>query len=78
MAGESIAGRGRIVAEFYDVGCSRRRGWRDRPQAATLLAALADPNRGFDAVVVGEYERAFCGDQLLNVIPLFQRHGVQL
>jgi site-specific DNA recombinase len=24
-----------------------------------LLAAIADPDRGFDAVVVGEYERAF-------------------
>jgi hypothetical protein len=36
-----------------------------------LLAALADPDREFDAVVVGEYERAFFGDQL-------QRHGVQL
>jgi hypothetical protein len=34
-----------------------------------LLAALADPDRGFDAVVVGEYERAFCGDQLARLAP---------
>jgi hypothetical protein len=27
---------------------------------------LSDPDPGFDAVVVGEYERAFSGDQLLN------------
>jgi DNA invertase Pin-like site-specific DNA recombinase len=73
-----ISGHGSIVAEFFDAGCSRRRSWHDRPQAAVLLAALADPDRGFDAVVVGEYERAFCGDQLLNLAPLFDSHGVQL
>jgi hypothetical protein len=42
------------------------------------LAALADPDRGFDAVVVGEYERAFFGDQLIELLPVFARHGVQL
>jgi hypothetical protein len=26
----------------------------------------------------GEYERAFAGDQLPNLLPLFDRHGVQL
>ena len=26
----------------------------------------------------GEHERAFAGDQLLNLLPLFDRHGVQL
>jgi hypothetical protein len=43
-----------------------------------LLAALADLDRAFDAIVVGEYERAFFGDQLQHLLPLFQRHGVQL
>ena len=38
----------------------------------------ADPDRGFDAVVVGEYERAFYGTQLRQLAPLFQQHGVQL
>jgi DNA invertase Pin-like site-specific DNA recombinase len=78
VAADLVAGRGTIVAEFFDVGVSRRRVWRDRPQAAVLLGMLADPLRGFDAVVVGEYERAFAGDQLLNVAPLFDQHGVQL
>ncbi|BCB83125.1 hypothetical protein Psuf_004380 [Phytohabitans suffuscus] len=77
-ARDLISGRGSIVTEFFDVGCSRRRPWQDRRQAAALLAALADPNRGLDAVVVGEYERAFSGDQLLNLAPLFDTHGVQL
>lgn len=78
VAEDLIAGRGGIVAEFFDVSRSRRLPWRDRPQAAALLAAVADPGRGFDAVVVGEYERAFCGDQLLTLAPVFEAYGVQL
>jgi hypothetical protein len=27
------------------------------------LAALADPDRGWEAIVIGEYERAFYGGQ---------------
>src|SRR5439155_21547021 len=34
--------------------------------------------RGFDAVVIGEYERASFGDQLTELWPVFARHGVQL
>jgi site-specific DNA recombinase len=52
-AGRGVAGRGRIVAEFFDVGTSRSLPWPRRPQAAALLAAAQDPDRGFDAVVVG-------------------------
>jgi hypothetical protein len=33
------------------------------------------PDRGFDAVVVGEYEWAFFGDQLTEVLPLLAEHG---
>ncbi|MFV2095431.1 hypothetical protein ACFHW1_08050 [Micromonospora sp. LOL_014] len=63
-ATELVSGHGTIVAEYFDVGCSRRRSWHRRPQSAALLAALGDPLRGFDAIVVGEYERAFSGNQL--------------
>ncbi|MDT5029442.1 MAG: site-specific recombinase [Micromonosporaceae bacterium] len=77
-AWDLIAGRGVVVAEFFDVGYSRRLPWAKRPQAAALLATIADPNRGFDAVVVGEYERAFYADQLLHLAVLFDQHGVQL
>ncbi|MFG1710890.1 recombinase family protein [Nonomuraea sp. M3C6] len=73
-----VAGRGVIVAEFFDVGCSRRLPWTERPQAAALLAALADPDRGFDAIVVGEYERAFSGDQFMSLLPLLELYGVQM
>jgi site-specific DNA recombinase len=78
LANELIAGYGRIVAEFFDIGHSRRRKWVHRPRAAKLLAAIADPHRGFDAIVVGEYERAFHGNQLAELAPLLALHEVQL
>ncbi|GLL02103.1 hypothetical protein GCM10017581_038450 [Dactylosporangium matsuzakiense] len=77
-AEDLVAGHGVIVAEFFDIDRSRRLPWRDRPQAATLLQSLADPDRKFDAVVVGEYERAFFGDQALTVLPLLDAAGVRL
>jgi DNA invertase Pin-like site-specific DNA recombinase len=77
-ASDLVSGHGAIVTEYFDVGCSRRRSWRRRPQSAALLAALGDPRRGFDAIVVGEYDRAFSGSQLLHLVPLLEQHGVQL
>ncbi|GAB2993692.1 hypothetical protein GCM10027184_55230 [Saccharothrix stipae] len=53
-----------------DEGASRRRRWCNRPDVARLLAAVGDPDRGFDAIVVGEYERAFCGRQFDELAPL--------
>jgi site-specific DNA recombinase len=49
-----------------------------RPQAAALVAQLADPDRGWDAIVIGEYERAFYGSQYAAMAPLFEHYGVQL
>lgn len=74
----TISGAGRITAEYSDVGLTRSLSWQMRPGAAALLAALADPNRGFDAVVIGSYERAFFGNQFSLVAPLFAAAGVQL
>ncbi|GAA0256542.1 hypothetical protein GCM10010492_66830 [Saccharothrix mutabilis subsp. mutabilis] len=73
-----VAGHGTVVAEFFDEGASRRRRWSNRPAAARLLEALADPDRGFDAIVVGEYERAFCGRQFDELVPLLRAAGVQV
>ena len=72
------AGHGQIVAEFFDVGQSRALAWARRPQAAALVAALADPDRGWDAIVIGEYERAFYGGQYASMAPLFEHSGIQL
>jgi hypothetical protein len=55
----TIAGAGRIVGEFFDIGYARVLPWQRRPEAARLIAALAGPDRGFDAIVVGSHERAF-------------------
>jgi site-specific DNA recombinase len=78
QAGTLVAGHGQIVAEFFDIGQSRVLAWARRPQAAALVAALADPGRGWDAVVIGEYERAFCGSQYASMAPLFEHYGIQL
>lgn len=69
---------GRIVVEYFDVGQSRSIPWARRPRASALLAALRDPNRGFDAVVIGEPHRAFYGNQFGLTFPLFVHYGVQL
>src|SRR5690349_14230325 len=70
------AGTGVITGEFFDTGESRELPWARRPQAAALVAQLADPERGWDAVVIGEYERAFYGAQYASMAPLFEHYGV--
>ena len=45
--------------EFFDINKSRSIPPQRRPEASRLLAALAAPSRGFEAVVVGEQQRAF-------------------
>jgi site-specific DNA recombinase len=69
---------GLIIAQFFDIGMSRSLPWKRRPQASALLDALADPNRGFDAVVIGEPQRAFYGNQYGLTMPVFTHYGVQL
>ena len=69
---------GVIVAEFFDVDKSRSIPWQRRPQATALLAELKNPNREFDAVVIGEPHRAFYGNQYGLTFPLFDHYGVPL
>src|SRR5690242_10672885 len=69
---------GVIVSEFFDVDKSRSIPWQRRPQATALLAELRNPNRPFDAVVVGEPHRAFYGNQYGLTFPLFEHYGVPL
>ena len=40
--------------------------------------ALAGPGRGRDAIVIGDYERAFYGGQYASMAPLFDHYGIQL
>ena len=69
---------GVVVAEFFDVDKSRSIPWQRRPRATALLAELKNPNREFDAVVIGEPHRAFYGNQYGLTIPLFDHYGVPL
>ncbi|MEU9896358.1 recombinase family protein [Streptomyces phaeochromogenes] len=72
------SGHGRIVTEFFDVGRSRTVPWARRPQAAALLAAISDPDRDFDAIIIGSSERAFYGNQFATMAPLFEHYGVEV
>jgi site-specific DNA recombinase len=73
-----IAAHGVIVVEFFDVGQSRTIPWKRRPKAAALLDALKRRDRGFDAVVIGEPQRAFYGNQFSLTSPVFVHYGVPL
>ncbi|GAA0682333.1 hypothetical protein GCM10010193_40090 [Kitasatospora atroaurantiaca] len=73
-----VSGHGRIVAQYFDIGHSRVLPWARRPEAAALVADLADPDRGFDAVIIGSSERAFYGNQFTVMAPLFEHLGVAL
>ncbi|WP_212831977.1 recombinase family protein [Catellatospora sp. TT07R-123] len=77
FAEDVVRGHGEIVAEYFDLG-RRVRPWHQRPQASMLLAALTDPDRLFNAVVIGEFERAFYGNHFKQILPLFAENGVQL
>ncbi len=69
---------GVVVQQFFDAGVSRALPWQRRPQASRLLAALRDPNRGFNAVVIGEPQRAFYGNQFSLTYPVFEHFRVGL
>jgi hypothetical protein len=66
------------VVEYLDTGYSRSLPWHQRPAAAQLLLDAGQPGRDFDAVVIGEYERAFAGTQARHIIPQRQAYGVQV
>ena len=78
IAKSVIVGRGDVVVEFFDLGWSREVAWERRPRAAALLSAARDPRRSFDAVVVGEFERAFSARQFFLVAETLARHGIEV
>lgn len=67
-----------VVADYFDVGQSRSVPWERREAAGRLLAALKDPHRGWDAVVVGEGTRSWFGNQFSLIAPRFAAYGVDL
>ncbi|WP_236029009.1 recombinase family protein [Paractinoplanes lichenicola] len=75
-ANRLIAGHGTIVIKYFDAGYSRSLPWHKRPAAANLLDLAAQPDRPFDAIVIGEYERAFTGQQAIQTIRHLNNLGV--
>ncbi len=69
---------GEIVVQYFDIGQSRSLPWKRRPEASRLLEAFRDHDRGFDAVVIGEPQRAFYGNQFGLTFPVFVHYGVEL
>ncbi|WP_309114624.1 recombinase family protein [Saccharothrix sp.] len=70
---------GTITGEYFEVGCSRQVPWHLRPRAAAMLRYIAANADRIDAVVVGEYERAFLdGAQVRELRAVLERYGVQL
>jgi hypothetical protein len=79
VARRLTAGHGTIVGKYFETACSREVPWPQRPQAAALLRAIADPANRIDAIVVGEYERAFFDNAQLDALRVvLEQHGVQL
>lgn len=73
-----IEPEGEIVAEYFDIGQSRSLPWKRRPEASRLLDSFRDPNRGFEAVVIGEPQRAFFGNQFGLTFPVFTHYDIEL
>lgn len=69
---------GHVVAEYFDIGQSRSLPWRRRPESARLLDDLANPDRGWEAVVIGEPARAFYGGQFALTFPVLTHYHVAL
>ncbi|WP_433794848.1 recombinase family protein [Actinoplanes sp. CA-252034] len=77
-ATQAIGTAGVIVCDYFDIGCSRSLPWHDRPQASRLLDAIRNPEREFDAIIVGESDRAFSGNQLQQLLPTLTHSNITL
>lgn len=78
-AEELVAGHGVVVAHYFDVGKSRGVPWRDRRGCgAGCCGHCAIRIGGSTRSWWGEYERAFAGEELAWLLPLFCRYGVQV
>jgi hypothetical protein len=69
---------GQIVADYFDVYPDGRRPWRHRRQAHQLLHAIEDPQRGFDAIVIGDTGSALTPAEYDDLLALCGEYGVQL
>jgi len=73
-----IAPHGTIVTTYHDIDKSRSLPWDRRPAASRVLEDLKDPDRGWDALVIAEPQRAFSGTQFEGILYLFDHYQVPL
>jgi site-specific DNA recombinase len=73
-----IAPHGEIVTTYHDIDKSRSLPWERRPEASRILRDLRNPNRGWDALVIAEPQRAFSGTQFEGILLQFAHYGVGL
>lgn len=69
---------GTVVKEYFDIGYSRALEWVQRPQSRDLLKELGNPNRGWNAIVVGESQRSFFGNQFESIVQQCRYAGVDV
>ena len=77
-AARLISPYGVIVATYHDIDKSRSLPWDRRPEASRILHDLKDPDRGWDALVIAEPQRAFSGTQFEGILYQFAHYGVPL
>ena len=77
-AARLVAPHGEIVTTYHDIDKSRSLPWDRRPEASRILHDLKNPNRGWDALVIAEPQRAFSGTQFENILYQFAHYGVAL
>ncbi|AXX31911.1 Site-specific recombinase [Actinosynnema pretiosum subsp. pretiosum] len=74
-----IGGRGTVERQYFEVGCSRQVPLHRRPQMKALLCHIAARPGEVDAVVVGEFERAFFDTAQVRALrAVLREYGVQL
>jgi site-specific DNA recombinase len=77
-AARLVAPHGEIVTTYHDIDKSRSLPWDRRPEASRILRELKNPNRGWDALVIAEPQRAFSGTQFEGILFQFAHYGVGL
>jgi site-specific DNA recombinase len=78
VAARLVALHGEIVSTYHDIDKSRSLPWDRRPEASRILRDLKDVNRGWDALVIAEPQRAFSGTQFEGILFQFAHYGVGL
>ena len=68
-----------IVEEYFDIGNSRSLPWARRPETARLLKELRSGTNRWNAIVIGEFARAFGAPiQYSTIYPLLEHFGIEL